>query len=82
MAAKITNPAPGYIHGTKHEMDLALYEAGHGISEIGRIVTLYDGRKIAVLNKGVPRHIREELFHGLDLDKIINEEDTQTKHNW
>lgn len=76
MAARITDLAPGYIHGTKHEMELALYERGRGISVIGKIVTLYDGRKIAVLNRGVPRHIREELFHGLNLDKIINEEDS------
>lgn len=80
MAAHITDPVPGYIHGTKREMALAYYERGVGITELGKVVTLYDGRKIAVLNAGVPDHIRNELFHGLNLDKIINEEDpTQIK---
>lgn len=74
MAAHVTNPAPGYIHGTKYELPIMLYERGGDIISVGKVVVLYDGRKIAVLKRSVPDTIRNELFHGLDLDKIVNEE--------
>lgn len=74
MAARITDPSPGYIHGTKYEMSLTLHKVGGDIVSLGKVVSLYDGRKIAVLKKDVSNDIRNELFHGLELDKIINEE--------
>jgi hypothetical protein len=76
MAARITDPAPGYIHGTKYELPVMFHERGGEVRCLGKIVTLYDGRKIGVFKREVSREVREELFHGLDLDKVINEEDS------
>lgn len=75
MAARITEPAPGYIHGTKYEMPLYLHERGKGVSCLGKMVVLYTGEKIGVVKPEVDKDTREELFHGLGLDKIITEED-------
>jgi hypothetical protein len=75
MAARITEPAPGYIHGTKYEMPLMLHKRGGDVVCLGKIVVLYDGQKIGVLKDDVSADERVELFHGLGLDKIINEED-------
>lgn len=75
MPARITEPAPGYIHGTKYEMPLYLHERNKGVSCLGKIVVLYTGEKIGVLKKEVDRDTREELFTGLCLAKVITEED-------
>lgn len=71
----IEEPAPSYIHGTKYEMPLYLHERGGGISCLGKIVVLGTGEHIGVLKAKVDKDTRDELFTGLNLSKIITEED-------
>lgn len=62
------------LHGTRSEVDLSLYQDGVQ-TPLGRIVTLYGGYRVGVLHRGVSDTLREELFYGLSLDKIINEKE-------
>jgi hypothetical protein len=75
MAARITDPAPGYIHGTKYEMPIMLHKVGGDVICLGKMVVLYDGTRVGVLKRELKAEERQELFEGLDLDKVITEED-------